>query len=195
MDEPKKAPSNETDTRAEKPIAVLATADKGQTVVNYITRVQPASPETKQALGAPVQELVVVKNLAKILKFYSTMIKQGETSANKNLLYSGNVIVNKNFQDIEFITKLLEVDEAGKEFSMFVIDIERILIDFKEFSIIMDDFFDYVKINIPSIIFLYNSDAFLSKAYKARETSAFTTFSINFSRFFVERNVRNDKIV
>lgn len=195
MDEQKKISERDADTKEQTPENVLAVAEKSLPVANYISRVPLQAGESTDKDATTVQELILARSLGNVIKLYTSMLKEEGEISIKNLVFSGNIIVNKNFQDIQLFIKNQQFQETCKEFSSFEIDLEQILIDFKEFALVMDEFFDFLKINVPSIVFLHNADGFLSRAYKAKETSSFTAFIMRFFRFFAEKNVTHDKIV
>ncbi len=195
MDEPRKAPAGEDAAKLEKPAIVLAPAEKGQPVSSYISRVQAQAAGAGEKGASSLQELACAKGLAKILGFYSTLSVQEGAEGNKNLVYHGNVVINKGQHGIDVTTRALQVPGTLKDVSLFEIDMDRILVDFKEFALIMDDFFDFLRINVPSIVFLHNADAFLSRSFKVKESSSAATFIIRFTQFIVERVFQRDKIV
>jgi hypothetical protein len=195
MDEQKKMYERAADTKEESTDNVLAAAEKSLPVANYISRVQLQGGETPGKDATTVQEMILARSLGNIIKLYASMLKDEGNNPIQNLVFSGNVIVNKDFQEIRLFMKNQQLQDASKDFSSFEIDLEQIIIDFKEFALVMEDFFDFLKMNVPSIVFLHNADGFLSKAYKARETSSFTAFTMRFFRFFAEKNVKHDKIV
>lgn len=195
MDEQKKDSTKDADIKDTTPDTVIAATEKSLPVATYISRVQLQVGESADKEATTVQELILTRRLSNFIKLYASMLKEESEPSIKNLVFSGNVIVNKNFQDIQLFIKNQQFQDACKDFSSFEIDLEQVLIDFKEFALMMDDFFDFLKMNVPSIVFLHNADAFLSRAYKGKETGQFTTFTMRFFRFFAEKNVKHDKIV
>jgi hypothetical protein len=195
MDEPRKAPAGDDAAKLEKPAIVLPPTEKGQPVSPYITRVQAPVAGGGESSASTLQELAFAKGLGKVLGFYSTLIVQEGAEANKNMVYHGNVVVNKDHHGIDVSTRTLKVPGGLKDVSLFEIDMDRILVDFKEFALQMDDFFDFLRINVPSIVFLYNAEAFLSRAFKVKESSSAAIFIIRFTQFIVERVFQRDKLV
>ena len=195
MDKPRKAPAGEDATKLEKPAMALPPAEKGQPVSSYISRVQSRCAAASEKGVSNLQELAFAKGLAKILAFYGTLVVQEGGGGNKNIVYHGNVVVNKNHHGIDVSTGELKIPGAFKEVSMFEVDMDKILVDFKDFALMMDDFFDFLRINVPSIVFLHHADAFLSRSFKVKESSSAATFIIRFSQFIVNRVFQRDKLV
>ncbi len=195
MDEPRKAPAGEDSAKLEKPAIVLPPAEKGQPVSSYISRVQAPGVGTGEKGASTLQELAFAKGLGKILTFYSTLLVQEGAEGNKNVVYHGNVVINKDRHGIDVSTRTLQVPGTFKDASVFEIDMDRILVDFKEFALLMDDFFDFLRINVPSIVFLHNAEAFLSRSFKVKESSSAAAFIIRFTQFIVDRVFQRDKLV
>ncbi len=86
-----------------------------------------------------MQELAFAKGLGKILAFYTTLVAQEGAEGNKNLVYHGNVVVNEGHHGIGVPTKTLRAPGAFKDASVLEIDMDRILVDFKEFALLMDE--------------------------------------------------------
>ncbi len=195
MDEPRKAPTGEDAAKLEKPAIVLPPAEKGQPVSSYISRVQAPGAGAGERGASTLQELTFAKGLGKILAFYGTLAAQEKTEGNKNVMYHGNVVINKDRHSIDVSTGVIQVPGAFKDASVFEIDMDRILVDFKEFALLMDDFFDFLRINVPSIVFLHNAEAFLSRSFKTKESSSAAAFIIRFTQFIVDRVFQRDKLV
>lgn len=195
MDEPRKAPAGDNAAKMEKPAVAFQPAEKGQPVSAFVTRLQPLPPSNDGKGASTLQELAFVKGLGKILGFYATLALQEGEGANKNLVYHGNVVINKDHHGIDVSTGTLQVPASFKDMSLFEIDLDRILVDFKEFAVVMDDFFDFLRLNVPSIVFLRNADAFLSKAFKVKDSSSASAFIVRFTQFIVNRVFQRDKVV
>ncbi|MBN2153805.1 MAG: hypothetical protein JW839_20270 [Candidatus Lokiarchaeota archaeon] len=195
MDEPGKAPTGEDAAKLTRPAISLPPAEKGQPVSSYITRLQLPGGAIGEKGASTLQELAFVKGLTKILGFYSTLAVSEVAEGSKNLVYHGNVLVDKGHHGIDVSTKALQLAGASKEMLIFEVDMDRILVDFKEFALAMDDFFDYLRINVPSIVFLHNADTFLARSFKVKESSSASSFIIRFTRFIVEREFLRDKLV
>jgi hypothetical protein len=195
MDEPRKAPAGDDAAKLVKPAIVLPPTEKGQPVSSYIARVQAPVADGGAKGASTLQELAFAKGLGKILSFYSTMVVHEGAVTNKNIIYHGNVVINRDHHDIDVSTRMLQVPAGLKDASFFEIDMDRILVDFKEFALMMDDFFDFLRINVPSIVFLHNADAFLSRSFKVKESSSAATFIVRFTQLIVERVLQREKLV
>jgi hypothetical protein len=195
MDEPRKALASESEAKVDKAAAVLPPAENGQPVSTYISRVNPARLNGDGNETSSLQDLAFAKGLGKILAFYATLVTKDGDEPRKNIMFHGNVVINKNHHGIDVSTRTLQVPIEAKDILAFEIDMDRILVDFKEFALMMDDFFDYLRLNVPSIVFLHNADAFLSRSFKVKESSSAASFIIRFTKFIVERIVQRDKII
>ncbi|MEX2684587.1 MAG: hypothetical protein Q6373_023655 [Candidatus Sigynarchaeota archaeon] len=195
MDEPRKATAGEGMAKMEKPAMALPQAEKGSPVSSYISRIQARDIVGSEKGPSTLQELAFAKELAKIIAFYSALLVKSGARDDKNIVYHGNVIVNKNHHGIDVSTRELKLPDTSKEFPMFEVDMDKILVDFKEFALSMDDFFDFLRINVPSAVFLHNAETFLSRSFKIKESSSAATFILRFSQFIVNRIFQRDKLV
>ncbi|MHA1717877.1 MAG: hypothetical protein ACTSXP_19725 [Promethearchaeota archaeon] len=142
-----------------------------------------------------MSEIFIARKLKKILKFYEGLFSERSDVSMGILDFTGNILVNKFFQGRKFFIKVLSSIDVARVFRVYEIRLESIILNFKEFSGMIDEFFNYLRLLGPAIFVVYSIDLFFRRFENKKINFQYNKTIIRFLDFIKNKDLSREKFI
>ncbi|MFX0099941.1 MAG: hypothetical protein ACFFCS_10180 [Candidatus Hodarchaeota archaeon] len=185
--------ANDSSVKLEKKDSNYSSDEKLAVFSSFITVMQRSVEKDETIHDDPVHEIQVFKRIEKLLNFYLQKMEESAEKPDNNLNFTGNLLINKNHQDINFIVKNLDRIINKKYVNVMIIDMEKVVLNLKEFLSIQDAFFEYIALNHSVIILIRNFDLLLIRSKIHDQNSSLRNVITKFLSFLKTKEITKER--
>jgi hypothetical protein len=183
-----------TDTDQKNDVDV-AVAGKDRAITAFVSRIPPQEGAEEATGEGGVRNIRVVEKIARIFEYYTKLAGKKDGEMDKNLQFTGTIIIEDHSQTSGFIKNQIAKVSKNLSFSLLEVKGDRVVMNRKEFSAMLDDFSDYMKACAPAIVFLSNMDVIFAKNGPGRENTIITGISAGITSFLASQRANSDRII